>query len=947
MTFATKNRWLKAWLVVLGLWAAAAGGFAQSDGGIIVGTVTDSWQGNVLPGVTVLLRGTTLGTATDGSGRFRLEAVPEGRHILLFSKSGYTRSSIGDVWVISGQTSTANLELKPEFFEMEPYVFVSPSFVDQGVELLRDRQSSAAMIDAIGSEFFSRAGAGNAAEIMTKVTGASVVGGKYVFIRGLGDRYSNTMLNGAEVPSPDPDRRAVQMDIFPSSAIDNIVTVKTFTPDKPGSFSGGSVDIITKSFPDTFQGKVSVGATYNPQVSFQDDYLSYEGGRLDFLGFDDGTRAIPGAWGEAGSFDTDALAGETRSGGGRTLEYRTVNAEEVIALTKSFTPVMTASRERSPMKHDFFGSLGDTFELWKRRFGYFVGVSYERDYSFYTGGFHGRYNRSGDRLQPFMELDDAQAVESVSWGSLVNLAWELSERHEVGFNFLYNRNSEDQALQQEGFLFGLEPDTFERQVLAYTQRELQSYQLRGEHELENWKIEWISSLSTTMQDQPDLRLFQFQRRESGTIDINLSGYQAPTRYFRGINEDNRSFKLDNTYSFPVWNELEAKVKFGGFFSGSNRSFAERRFEYVSNSSPRFLDLNLTGDEEAFLEEENLVYLVPSRGVFGFNKYVVERPFNDYEGFQDVYAGYLMTELPIFTSLKAIGGVRYETTDLGVDSTGEREGTASLQEASVLPALGAIYELAPEMNFRLSYGRTLARPTYREITPISVFDVVNRETLVGNPDLSLTAIDNFDLRWEWFPGEGEVLAASVFYKALTDPIQKTTATANRQVQYQNREKGIVYGLELEARKTLDFIREELAEFTLGGNFAYVESEVDKGPFDYGEDLVSLAGQSSYIVNFDLTYHNEPSATTVSLFYNVFGPRLYSVGQRETPHIFERPVHSVDFSLSKGLSESWTVKLSAKNLLDPLIKTTYEFGETEYRYRVYRRGRSFGVSLTYEF
>ena len=600
------------------------------------------------------------------------------------------------------------------------------------------------------------------------------------------------------------------------------------------------MDIITKSFPKVFQGKISVGATYNPQVSFNDDYLTYEGGDLDFLGFDDGTREIPDGWGEAGEIDTDVLASKTRSGGGRTLEYRTANAEKVIELTKLFTPVIIASRERSPMKHDFAGSLGDTFQLWKRRFGYFVGVSYEHDYSFYSDGFHGRYSRSGDSLQPFMELDDSQSVESVSWGSVVNLAWELSEAHEVGFNFLYNRNSEDQVLDQEGFLFGLEPDTFERQVLAFTQRELQFYQLRGKHKLGNWQVDWIGSLASTMQDQPDLRLFQYQRRANGTIDINLSGYQAPTRYFRGINEDNQSFQLDNTYSFTVWNELEAKFKFGGFYSGSDRLFRERRFEYVSNSFPRFLDLNRTGNEDAFLDDESMTFIDPGRGAFQFQKYVIEQPFNDYDGFQDVYAGYLMIELPIIAALKAVGGVRYETTDLGVDSTGEREGNASLQQASVLPALGFIYELVPEMNLRLAYGRTLARPTYREITPISVFDVVNRETLVGNPDLFLTSIDNFDLRWEWFPHEGEVLAASVFYKVLTDPIQKTTATANRQVQYQNREEGVVYGLELEARKTLEFIREELAEFTLGGNFALVNSEVDKGAVRLWRGPSSIGG-----------------------------------------------------------------------------------------------------------
>ncbi len=925
---------------------------AQSEGGTIAGSVTDSWEGTPVPGVTVVLRGSTLGTTTDMSGRFRLVGVPGGNHILIYSKSGYVRATVSDIRVIAGQTSKADLKMKPSFYEMEPFEVISEPFVDQSVALLSDRQGAAAMTDSIGADFFSRAGAGNAAEIMTKVTGASVVGGKYVFIRGLGDRYSNTTLNSAEVPSPDPDRRAVQMDIFPASAIKSIVTTKTFTPDRPGSFSGGSVDVVTKSFPPEFTSQLSMGASYNPQSSLNDNFLSYKGGSTDFLGFDDGTRDIPAEWGEAGSIDTQSHVNDTRSGGGRTTEGRTAAADEIIALSSVFTPVMSPSKDSSLFKHNFSGSIGDTVQLMKRDLGLFAGLSYQRDFSFYDDGFIGRYERSGNTLQPFMELTDIKAVETVSWGSVVNAAYRLGETHEVGFNFLYNRNSEDQVLFQEGFLFGLEPDTFERRVLQFTQRELQTYQFRGNHEfakIADWKLDWIASLSSTLQDQPDLRLLQFQRRPNGSVDVNLSGYQAPTRYFRGVTEDNQNFKVDNTIPFDVWGEREAELKFGAYYSGSQRLYEERRFEYVSNSSPRFADLNQTGDPSGFLAEENLVYENPGRGAFRFNKYVEERPFNNYDGEQDVYAGYLMAEVPIIDKLKGIGGARYETTSLFVQSSGERVGTAALNEASLLPAAGLIYEIIPDMNLRFAYGKTLARPTYREITPISVFDVANRETLVGNPDLTLTSIDNYDLRWEWFPNPGDVLAFSLFYKTLQDPIQKTTATANRQVQYQNREQGTVYGLEFEARKNLAFIRPGLEDFTLGGNLTLVESEVDKGPFDFGDSGVPLAGQSPYIVNLDLTYFNPRSETTVSLFYNVFGERLFSVGQRETPHIFEQPVDSLDFTLSQRLNDRWKIKFSIKNLLDPLIQSTYDFNGDgpEYIYSSYQRGRSFGLSISYEF
>jgi hypothetical protein len=399
--------------------------WGQAGSGVITGTVSDSWEGVPVPSVAVVLRGTTMGTTTDMSGRFRLDGVPGGSHILIFSKSGYVRSTVSDIRVIAGQTSTADLKMKPSFYEMEPFEVISEPFVDQSVALLSDRQSAAAMTDSIGADFFSRAGASNAADIMTKVTGASVVGGKYVYIRGLGDRYSNTTLNGAEVPSPDPDRRAVQMDIFPASSIESIVTTKTFTPDKPGSFSGGSVDVVTKSFPPEFTSNISLGATYNPQSSFKDGFLSYPGGNKDFLAFDDGTRDIPAEWGEAGEIDTQALINETRSGGGRTDASRTAAADEVIELTKAFTPVMAPTRDRSLLKHNLAASIGDTVKFIKRDLGLFAGVSYTRNFNFYDDGFVGRYDRSGNDLQAFMELDEVKSVDSVSWGSVVNAAYRL------------------------------------------------------------------------------------------------------------------------------------------------------------------------------------------------------------------------------------------------------------------------------------------------------------------------------------------------------------------------------------------------------------------------------------------------------------------------------------------------------------------------------------------
>ena len=402
--------------------------------------------------------------------------------IFLFSINLVTpRATVADVRVIAAQLSNVNLEMKPEFYELEPFEVISDPQMDQSIALLSERQDASAMTDAIGSDFFSRAGAGNAADIMTKVTGASVVGGKYVFIRGLGERYSNTTLNGAEVPSADPDKRAVQMDIFPANAIKSVVTSKTFTPDRPGGFSGGSVDIITKTFPEQFTAQLGFGTSYNTQSSLKEDFLSYPGGNLDWLGLDDGTRELPAEW-EAGDINSQEIINDTRSGGGRSTESRTAAADELIRLTSLFGPVMRPTRETSGLDHNFNASVGDTKKLFGRDLGFLFGISYDRDYSFYGDGTTGRHKLSGDSIETDLLLTDVRGVEEVNWGSLATLAYKVSENHELGLNFLFNHNSEDEARLQSGFLQGFEDSTFETSVLHYTIRELRSLQFKGTHE---------------------------------------------------------------------------------------------------------------------------------------------------------------------------------------------------------------------------------------------------------------------------------------------------------------------------------------------------------------------------------------------------------------------------------------------------------------------------------
>ncbi len=931
---------------------------AQTGGGVIAGVVTDSWEGTPVPGVAVVLRGTTLGTTTDMSGRFRLEGVLGGNHILIFSKSGYTRSTIGNIRVVAGQTSNADLKMKPEFYEMEPFEVFSEPFLDQSVMLLSDRQSAAALTDAIGSDFFSQAGAGNAAEIMTKVTGASVVGGKYVFIRGLGERYGSTSLNGNDVPSADPDKKSVQLDIFPSEVIENVMTSKTFTPDQVGSFTGGSVNIVTKSFPDEFFFKFSTGGSVNTQSSFQDDFVTYKSGGVGLAGFA-GSRALPAEW-DSGGTETFAPADQRSKAAVAVVESKSASpaekkaaVAEVQRLNSLLPPAMGVKRERSGMGGSFSISSGDTIELRGRKLGVVGSFGYDRGFSFNDDKRQGRFTATASGFKANLSLDEQTGTEDVAWSGLFNGAYELSENHILDFNFLYTRTSEDTATFQHGV--NLNEDNVERQTLHFTERELQFYHCHGSHQFPQWRdieTEWNVSTSSTFQNEPDLRYIAYVVGANDSRKITQASEDVPKRTFRNVTEDNINFRWDTTVPFQQWSELDASFKFGYYLSQSDRNFQENAFSYLYFANTDITKIDLS----QFASPEN-VRKIEGSGIFARDKisyYLTQSQRNEYVGVQTIEAGYGMIDLPLFEKWRFITGARAEATRLEIAvnklaNAGLPPKPSNIDEWHLLPAVSLVYELREDMNIRFAYGETIARPTFKEIADVDIEEFVNRRKFIGNPNLKMTTAQNYDIRWEWFPNPGEVLAASFFYKALANPIELRQISQDGQIRPENREEATLLGFEIEARKGLEFAHEALSDFSTGANFTYVESEVNTVPFEFEfgfEDTRPLVGQSPYIANLDLTYQNNRWGTTASLFYNVFGERV-AFTVKDAPRVLEQPTHSLDFTLAQRLWQNWNLKFSAKNLLDAEHRLISKLGDEEAIYTSYRRGQAFSLSLSYEF
>ena len=869
-----------------------------------------------------------------------------------------------------GKTNVAVKVVGPVVKVTPPKLFASAPAKSDIRQLYIERAKEAASVEAFGSEQISKTGVSDAGAIIKNVSGATIVDGKFAVIRGLSDRYVTTTLNGGEVPSPDPYRRSAPLDLFPAQIIDKVVVTKTFTPDQQGSYTGGGIDIVTKSFPEKSFVNFSIGGSYNPQASLNDKFLTYDGGKHDWAGMDDGTRALPGDLADPSVTLPNRPFSAPRPNTPANIalrQQRFADADRLQDLTRQMgTTQFAAVEEGSLLNHGFSLSAGDTTHLFGLPLGVFGSTSYRRDFAFYDDGVSSRYGSDGlGNAELDNSYKDAKSTETVNWSGMVNLAYQLREGHELGFVFLYNQNSEKISQQQVGTIEDDQGPTYFRNRLIWTEKNLQTYQLKGSHvlpEVGDIKLDWLAALAHVTQIEPDLRFFNFAQ-EGGSSDVgrnNTPDPKQPTRYSRDLDENNRNEKIDLTVPFRNWNEDEGKFKVGVFESFSKRTFSDRAISY-SGDDP------FNGNPNQYLTPSNLGYTTTTNASgsvnFNWHRYLDQIRDSTYDGESGIRAGYLMLDIPLVPSLRFVGGVRYETTDISVHSesdipssvTSLTTNDSKISQADLLPAAGLIWSIQPDMNLRAHFSQTVARPSFRELAAYRSYDPVLDDLLDGNPNLLMTSIDNYDLRWEWFFKPGEIVSVSLFYKDLKNAIERRYLDIQgNSITFGNQKEATVYGVEFEARKNLGFIDPILDVFSVGGNVSLIGSETRLTDADFAAKSQLVKGakqtrqlydQSPYIVNLDLNFDNPSSGTSASLIFNIAGPRI-AIASLNTEDVFEQPAPGLDFILAQKLGRHLTAKFAAKNLLNPKIERTY--GEnSNLIYSSYRKGMSFGVAFSYDF
>lgn len=927
--------------------------------GTISGTVLDKESSETMISATVLVEGTDVGEITDFDGKYQIK-IEAGTYNLIFSYVGYPEMKIEGVEVKDGEVTVidALLTMDEGGVQIEEIVVQAEAIKTTENAVLVTMLNANRFTDGISQGEMTKQNISSADQAVAKVVGVSVADGSVV-VRGLGDRYSTAQLNGVSIPSANPYKNSVNLDLIPTGLLSNIITSKTFTPDQPGTFTGGNVNIETKSFPETRSFKISLSAGYNTQSSFQDKFLTHDGGDLDWLGYDDGYRSRPSIYD-----DEKYEAALLRSAGtkARNDDALAAQVEELHDATlKNMVPTTTST----PMNHGIGFSFGNQYKIGGRDLGVIVSANYSRKFQHFDSGLrnYALESTTSENLNQNFNLGGTTSIESPTVGGMVGLSYKINPSNRISFNTLYNHSADKSTKSFSGEYNTYQvtlPEVFEFRELYWLERSLINNMLIGQHSFgtDGAKLEWVASASVATQSEPELRYFgnEFDLRdEDDPLDDRYairapSEYDYPNHFFRELRDEQYELKVD--YTLPILQNLSKgnKVKVGALYSKKDRIFDEKRYSVQRKDAILY-----NGDAAAFFSDENGGVIEKDaldRNVIG--NYIVDdtRASNSYIGSEEVMAAYVMGTIKPVDKFDIVFGARVENASLPVESA---DSLYTAERLNVLPSVNLRYALRDKMNLRAAFTQTVARPNLRELAPFSNFDFRTGAFITGNPQLEITSITNADLRWEWMPKMGEIVAVSTYFKSFKNPIVLVNlGKSNPEFQYQNVDEATVYGVELEYRKNLGFIAPALNNFKWGANLSYIYSEVDIEAEELS-DIQSINpnasskrtffNQSPYIINTNLAYSNSENDIDATLSFNMFGDRLSIVGSQGTPDIFEQARPQLDFTISKKFKENLLVRLSARNLLDPEYKLQSSFKGQDYVYSDYRIGRTISMSLSY--
>ncbi|MDX1902766.1 MAG: outer membrane beta-barrel protein [Thermonemataceae bacterium] len=924
--------------------------------GTIKGQLKDNISGEAIIGATILLKGTNLGASTDVDGNFQITGIPEGKYTMAISSIGYDSKEIENIEVQAGKVILLNTTINPEQdSEIGAVEVVARKETSTSMAVIAEIKEAEQVAVGISSEQIQKSQDRDAAQVLRRIPGVSLQDSRFAIVRGLPQRYNAVLINDIYAPSSEVDTRAFSFDLVPSNMIDRVLIYKSGGGDLPGDFAGGAIKIYTKNAPEENFANLTItfGARLGTTLNKVQDY---QGSKTDFLGFDNGLRKLPSSY---PSFLSNNLSNTERATFGREL-----------------TPNLAFSEQSVLPDLRFSFNLGRRIETkgdW--RIGTLTSINYSNTHQFYESEFNNFQNIRTTYPSPKSAafIDDTY-TNYFGLGALHN--WYFSKGNNTfEFKNLFNQKSFKQSLIREGadLINGVDNKNYSQR---FEQKTFYGSQVMGKHKFREEKtiFSWAAGFNYSNKSEPDWRRFVSNRPTGSTqeyqISIPGSGNLFDGRYFSKLNEFaySGSFKLD----YKLGDKPNPTKLTGGLYAErKNRDFQARYFSYI---------IPATADQNSL----NNVLGLPLGEIFqpanvdGVNVFTFVEgtsSVDSYKAYNTLLAPYVSAYIP-FEDFSVSLGLRteYNIQEVETKNLSGTSENADNRIFSILPSLNATYNLNDKQLLRFAYARTVNRPEFRELAPFIFYDFNLNASITGNSRLKTATIDNADFRWEYYPSASELISAGVFYKYFTNPIesylQNTSGgagTSNFAFSFGNAVNAQAYGVEVEIRKSLQNLNapQFIKDLSVVANASVIFSSVDVGnKVDLGPalgDIVvdapkerTLVGQSPYLVNVGLYYESEKSGWSANVLYNVAGPRLYLVGNTNSPSFYENQRHILDFNISKKLFDNkWELRFGVQDVLNQNQRFIQDanldgkIGSEDGDIRNYKPGVITNLSIKYNF
>ena len=892
-------------------------------------------------GATVAAAGrASASSGTDGS--FSLQ-LPAGRFEITVSAIGYESKIIGDVEVATGATNELNVVLNTQTKQEQGIVVTARSTQrrESVNAILSFQKNTNTVASVISAESIRRSPDRNTGEVLKRIPGASIQEGRFLVIRGLADRYNLAMLNGVPLSSTEPDRKTFSFDLIPSSMIDNIVINKAFVPEMPGDWAGGLVQVNTKDIPTANFFNIQIGSGFNGQT-VTNDFYTYQGGKLDWLGIDDGTRALPSLYGTKSKFN---VAGQ----------------QEKNAVGLDMQNVWSANTIARPFHANFQANGGFRSKILGKRFGGSFGLTYNRQSRFQQLR-NNQYLFTANGVAVDYEYNDDRYTQDVLLGALANFTVELNNSNRISYKTLFNVNSNDYVILRRGTenFGGSVLDSVRARELGFQQNTFWSNQLTGEHNINgiNSRLRWYGAFNVLDGYTPDQRRIFYRKENAGSSAAN--GYQmligdvlsqrSGNRFTQMLNDYVYTAGADLSRTFDLFGERQT-IKGGYMLQIRDRIFDAKPFSIaLTGNNPALTRLEA---EQAFVPENFSATFEPGKFYFGAIqgnrfRYIANTILN---------AGFVQFDNQLGKDLRLVWGVRVEDYDQLVGSVKQKDPRhINTRVRDFLPGINATYKVNGNTNIRLSASQTVVRPEFRELAPFEFYDFELNAAVVGNPALQRTKVTNADLRYELYPRAGETFNVGVFYKYFDKPIEQLFFQGGGGASFfpfANPESAQTVGAEIEFRKKLDFI--SLPNFTFQTNLAYIQSKIKDDSLKAAGLSIDrpMQGQSPYVINASLMYDLEKAGLNATLLFNQIGRRIYLVGNilQQVPDVWEAPRPLLDLQIGKRiLKTKGELRLNISDMLNrTLVFYQNTTDDKAYQNAIdpVRFSRRFGTNFTFTF